>query len=446
MVMNAQPQFERFIESRECYIKALESTIEALRQDNQRFNQNSFHMRNSIDELVAMQQLSNTISTAVDKELILATLIELTKQVIPVIESNIFLFNGSADRLLPLSSNHSPRLMEEAQEHMEAGIVDWVLSEKKTVIIPDLKHLGEKGASQNFVIVPLVIRNQAIGVYLIHTEKPQQEFSNQDIQLLFVLANQAAAGVENWRTYEQLARVNEELKSSQAQMIQAAKLAAIGELAANIVHEIKNPIQVLMMGVEMMQLGKPVPNWPELVATKVKRLSEIVRRLMNFSRTVSDDLPLEAVNINKAIEETVAIVQHEYYTNGIDIESCLGENLPSVTGNANHLQQVFLNLLINAKDAMPSGGKINFVTEATSTHIQIRFSDTGVGIEKGLLDKIFTPFFTTKGEGKGTGLGLSICQKIVSQFRGEIAVKSEVGKGTTFIISLPVTCAAKQTY
>ncbi|HCV43048.1 MAG TPA: hypothetical protein DGH68_06155 [Bacteroidetes bacterium] len=439
VVNDAQPQFERFIESRESYIKALETTIEVLRQDNVQCNENTLEMRSSIDELVVMQQLSNTISTALDKELILSTLVRLTQDVIPVFESNIFLLDRRQDRFLPLSPSCSERLQEEVEGHLEAGIMDWVLSEKKTVIIPDLKHLGENGSARNFVIVPLVIRNEAIGMYVIYTQKPQQEFSNQDIQLLTVLANQAAAGVENWRTYEQLASMNEELKASQAQMIQAAKLAAIGELSANIVHEIKNPVQVLMMSVELMQSGRSLPNWSDMVATQVKRLSEIIRRLMNFARATSGELTFEPVDVNKAVEDIVAMVQHEYYTGGIEIKVSLNEGLRSISGNATYLQQVFLNLLINAKDAMPQGGTITIATETTPSHVRVRFSDTGGGIEQKLLKKIFTPFFTTKGEGKGTGLGLSICRKIISQFNGGIVVESEVGKGTTFIITLPVT-------
>lgn len=219
------PQFEQFIESRETYIRALEKTIDILRQENVQFNQNNLAIRSSIDELVATQRLSNIISTATEPELIVSALIELTRQVIPVLDSNIFLFQSTSSRLIPLSSKGSPRLQSEAEHQLEAGIVDWVIAEKKTVIIPDLEHMLSKTSARNFVIVPLILRSQGIGIFIIHTEKSQQEFSNQDIQLLSVLANQAAVGVENWRTYQQLLKANDELKSSQAQMVQAAKLA-----------------------------------------------------------------------------------------------------------------------------------------------------------------------------------------------------------------------------
>jgi two-component system, NtrC family, sensor kinase len=437
LLNEALPQFEQFIESRESYIKALETTIQALKQENQQFTKNNLDIRNSIDELVAMQQLSNIVSTAMDAEVIVGTLFELTGQVIPGLDANIFLFDADGKNLVPLSSKSSVILNQEAQSQLEAGIVDWVLSEKKTVIIPDLSNMLADGTVKNFVIVPLILRSDSIGVYFIHTDKAQQEFSNQDIQLLTVLANQAAAGVENWRAHEQLIKVNEELKTSQAQMVQAAKLAAIGELAASIAHEIKNPLQVLMLQIDMYKRGKPLPNWFDMFSKEVRRLFEITRRLMNFSRNISEDFPMEPASVNRAIEDVVAIVQHEFRNHKIEIEMNLNMELPAIMGSANYLQQVFLNLLINARDAMPDGGKINIVSTRSESNLLVKVSDTGMGIGKENIEKIFKPFFSTKGE-KGTGLGLSICNKIISQHDGKMSVESVVGAGTTFTISLPI--------
>ena len=111
------------------------------------------------------------------------------------------------------------RLLLEAEQQVEAGIVDWVIDERKSVVIPDLEHMLARTSGRNFVIVPLILQSEGIGIYMIHTEKPQQEFSNQDVQLLSVLANQAAVGVENWRNHRQLVKVNEELKSAQARAV-----------------------------------------------------------------------------------------------------------------------------------------------------------------------------------------------------------------------------------
>jgi len=152
---------------------------------------------------------------------------------------------------------------------------------------------------------------------------------------------------------------------------------------------------------------------------------------------VSEEVATDPISINKALEDIVMMVQHEFEGNGITLNVDLAEELPAVGGNGNYLQQVFLNLLINARDAMPNGGTITVSTALTGFHVSIRIGDTGTGIPKDLQEKIFKPFFSTKGE-KGTGLGLSICSKIIAQHKGELRVESEVGKGTTFTIYLPV--------
>ncbi|MCX7984358.1 MAG: ATP-binding protein [Bacteroidetes bacterium] len=432
------PQFESFIESREKYIKALETTIDALRRELENRNKNNLAIRNSIDELVAMQRLSNTISTALTPAAILTALIDLTQQVIPICEADIFLIGEKPNELIQLSPNPSQYLLQEAREQLESGIVDWVFSEKRTVIIPDLKNLSAGSVRRNFVIVPLFIRNTGIGFYFIHTEKQQQEFTNQDVQLLSVLANQAAAGVENWRTYEKLVKASNELKMSEAHMIRAARLAAIGELAASIVHEIKNPVQVLMLQLDVMKRGTQIPNAEELLRQQVYRLQEITKRLMNFARNVNEDFDIQPTDVNKAILDTIALVEHEYKLDKIEFVLDLQGQLPLVPGNASYLQQVFLNLAINARDAMPSGGKVTIKSYADAFFVVVTFSDTGHGIPREQLDKIFQPFFTTKEEGKGTGLGLAISRKIINQHQGEISVQSEVGKGTTFTIKLPL--------
>ncbi len=437
------PQFEKFSESRESYIQALEKTIDVLMGENQKLSVNHNDIRSSIDELVAMQRLSNTVGTALEPNTIVNTLIELTEQVIHVIEASIFLFDGAARKLLPLTAHGSEKLEGEAQQQLESGIVDWLFSEMKTIIIPDLSHLVGNNSVRNYVLVPLMLRGQGVGIYLIHTEKKQEDFTHQDIQLLTVLANQAAVGIENWRTHTQLLKANNELKTFQAQMLQAAKLAAVGEMAASVVHEIKNPVQILTMQMEIVLLGRGQGDWLGMLNTQIKRLSDITKRLMNFSRSMDEEYGNELVEVNKEIKFILDIIGHDFKNNNIASELILAENLPTIIGGVNHLQQVFLNLLINARDAMPKGGKVTITTELKDFNINIHFTDTGVGISPENMSKMFTAFFTTKEIGKGTGLGLAICQKIVGNHKGEIKVRSVVGEGTTFTIILPIRRSLK---
>jgi signal transduction histidine kinase len=431
------PQFEQFIESRERYIKALETTVQALKLENTQHSEKTLAIKNSINELVAMQQLSNIVSTAVEPEMIVSTLFELTRRVIPVLDANIFLFDSEGRTLNHLSSKSSVELQAEAQTQLEAGIIDWVLTEKKTVIIPDLANVLGGGTMKYFVIVPIIFRSEGMGIYFIHTDKQQQEFSNQDIQLLTILANQAAAGVVNWQSYEQMKKIDEELKSSHTQMLHVAKLAAIGEFAASVAHEIKNPLQMLMLHLELWRRGRAIPDMIDLMGKEVQRLAQITKRLVGFSRNVEEESALEPVNINRVIGDVIAIVEYEFKSSRIEFSLSLHPQLPVVFGNANYLQQVFLNLLLNARDAMPKGGTISFTTEVINAKVAIRIADTGEGIRPENLKKIFKAFFTTKGE-RGTGLGLSICNKIINQHDGRMTVDSVFGKGTTFTIQLPI--------
>jgi signal transduction histidine kinase len=219
-------------------------------------------------------------------------------------------------------------------------------------------------------------------------------------------------------------------------MVQAAKLAAIGELAAGIAHEIKNPLSILLLHLDLAQAGKPLPNWIDMFSTQVKRLSDITLRLMNFARSATEDVTLVPLAVPPVIEDAVAIVRHEFRGEQIEIDLQCADGLPPVYGNANYLQQVFLNLLINARDVLTSGGRISIAAVASGSSVRITFGDTGPGIPPEIREKIFKPFFTTKGE-KGTGLGLAICSKIIAQHNGTISVTSETGVGTTFTITLP---------
>ncbi len=439
------PHFETFVETRENYIKALEKTVEILRVENNQYNRNNLAIRNSLDELVAMQRLSNIISIAVSPDQIISTLIDLTKQVIPVEDADIFLLDDKRNTFHPLMTKSSPRLHREAQQQLEAGIIDWVVAEKRTIIIPDLEYMVGNETTQNFVIVPLIIHNRFKGMFMIHTEKAQNEFSNQDIQLLSVLANQAAAGVENWRNYEKLEKANEELKTFQAQMLQSAKLAAIGEVSSGILHEIKNPIQIIMIHLDLVRRGRAKPNWNDLVTNQLKRLKEITKRLTDFSRGVSVDLDIEIVDVNEAIREIIELVKYDFSKDKVAIKELLSDHNPEVEANQNALQQVILNLMINARDAMRErGGEMTISTESDRQSVNIHVKDTGHGIDKNNIKKLFKPFFTTKKVGEGTGLGLSISDNIVKRFGGVISVQSEIGKGSVFTVTLPIRVASKK--
>ena len=174
----------------------------------------------------------------------------------------------------------------------------------------------------------------------------------------------------------------------------------------------------------------------EKIVRQTFRASEIVNSLLNFSRTKATTYsPLE---INKIVSETLLLLEHQFKTAGIAVESRLGANLPPISGSSDKLQQVFFNLFLNAKDAMPSGGRLRVATLAEDSVVRVEVSDTGVGIPPQHLHRIYDPFFTTKGSGRGTGLGLAVSYGIIQEHSGKIQVESRPGWGTRFCLEFPV--------
>ncbi len=223
------------------------------------------------------------------------------------------------------------------------------------------------------------------------------------------------------------------------QMTQTEKLTSLGLLAAGVAHEVNTPLAVISNYIQM--LAKQLPdNDPkqaliEKIVKQTFRASEIVNNLLNFSRTGAGELA--DIDLNRVVEETLSLVAHPLKTSQIKIVREFGDGLPAVRGSANKLQQVFLNLFLNARDAMPSGGMLEVRTGAHNGSVEVEIADTGAGIPRELIHRIFDPFFTTKASGRGTGLGLSVTYGIIKEHAGKIDVRSTPGKGTSFHVEFP---------
>jgi signal transduction histidine kinase len=174
----------------------------------------------------------------------------------------------------------------------------------------------------------------------------------------------------------------------------------------------------------------------EKITKQTFRASEIVNNLLNFSRTNATEFT--EVDIHQVITDTISLLEHQFRGARIRLERELRAEYPVAYGNAGKLQQVFLNLLVNARDAMPEGGELRILTEAVDSKIEIIVQDTGTGISRENINKIYDPFFTTKAAGKGTGLGLSVTYGIVQEHGGAITVESQPGVGTSFKLELPL--------
>src|SRR5256885_2934802 len=223
------------------------------------------------------------------------------------------------------------------------------------------------------------------------------------------------------------------------QMSQTEKLTSLGLLAAGVAHEVNTPLAVISNYIQMLAKQMPEDDPRHSIIEKIVkqtfRASEIVNNLLNFSRTGAAELA--NIDVNRVVEETLSLVAHPLKTSQIQVVKNLGDALPSVRGSANKLQQVFLNLFLNARDAMPSGGMLEVKTAAHNGSVEIEIVDTGAGIPREHINKIFDPFFTTKATGRGTGLGLSVSYGIIKEHAGKIDVRSTPGKGTSFHVEFP---------
>ena len=234
------------------------------------------------------------------------------------------------------------------------------------------------------------------------------------------------------------------LKESQDQLVHAEKLASLGQLAASIAHEINNPLAGVLTYTKLLAKrisGDTLEKGAALdylskMESEVSRCSRIIRNLLDFSRQTEPTLRL--VDVNQVIEQVLAMVGHQAQLQNVGLVKELNPSLPKVMADFDKLQQVFTNLTLNAIQAMSGGGKLTLRTSVENSRVRIDVQDTGCGISKENLSKLFTPFFTTKEKGSGVGLGLAVVRGIIERHKGEIKVQSEVGKGTTFSVYLGV--------
>jgi signal transduction histidine kinase len=231
------------------------------------------------------------------------------------------------------------------------------------------------------------------------------------------------------------------LKTAQLALVQSEKMAAVGTLSAGLAHEVKNPLSAVLGYAQLSKrkLAQPdvVEKHLETIENETRRCNEIISNLMQFSRQEKGEFT--DVAINEVIEKSIGIVDHQLGLNNVHVNMTLAPEIPEIIGNPNQLQQVLMNLAINAQQAMePDGGTVDIVTSFDDDKVYISVSDTGPGISEEVAKKIFEPFYTTKAAGEGTGLGLSVTYGIIQDHKGDIRVERGDSGGARFVIELPL--------
>ena len=433
-------------------VESLEEENRHLQERLARGREEYVQLRESMNELLNLSELSATISTSFNIEDILQALMDLSGHIMEYDNCGVFAINPSGEQLdsVALRGDGTDLLQQRVRSQWEDGIIDWALREQRPVVIDDMDTLSrEQATSKSFVIIPLMVRGKQIGVYTLHCDRPKDDFTLGELELLGVLANQTAAAIENSRLYTDLEVAHEKVLESQHQLLISAKQAAVGELAGGVAHEVNNPLQIILSRVQLMISQNRdrirVSEGLQLIENNVKRISNIIRALLGFASHNAGAAEWTRFELSLPLQQAFALVKHQLDTRRIDIEMDVDPELPEIMGNVGELEQVFINLILNAQNAMPAGGHLRIGARVVEGMAEIRFADTGEGIETEHLDRIFEPFFTTRAASGGTGLGLAVSYRIIDLHNGSLTVESEPGTGTTFIMRLPLPDAPAET-
>lgn len=310
-----------------------------------------------------------------------------------------------------------------------------------------VRVLLDKTRSRAVLGLPLIQRGHAVGLVVFGDARRSRVFDSRSIDLGRTVTAQAATALENARLFHELERSLRELRDTQDRLVQTARLSAMGELAAAVAHQINNPLTTIMVDSEMMLMDEPPDsrNYRSLqaISRAGKRAAGVARRLLAIARPTDPEAPAQPIDVADTIEGILSLVKSHIERDRIRVIADLpDEKMPPVWAAPGLLDDIWLNLVMNAHDALMGRTDAQIVISAvyrpSLNEIQVRVSDNGPGIPAHLREEIFKPFFTTKPVGEGTGLGLHICRQTAERVGGSIEVNSVEGQGTTFLVRLPI--------
>ena len=429
-------------------VKPLEDSLEAADRET---------AQKSYQKLRTLYQISNEIGTVSKLPELLDTILKIILNTLNADRSFFLLIDNETGEMFPQYIHNREGLEDSEEVSFSKTIANHVLDSGESVMTSDAKKDDRFMEAQSVIhhgirstlCVPLKAKGVILGIVHVDTKDRVLGFSKEDLELLTAICNQASIAIENAKLFDNLRKANKELFDQQNQLVEAAKLSALGLLASGMVHEINNPLHGMSMCTEMTQdiIKKDalsaedieqIREYETMVMDKISHCQNIVKNLLSFARR--KEVEMLPININKSVEAALIIAQFHMSKSKIAIKKELANDLPKAKADAGQMQQVYLNMIINAMDAMEKEGGSLTISSGVSEDqwIDVKFADTGHGIPPDKMQEIFKPLFTTKEEGKGTGLGLAICHEIMEKHEGKILVESEVGKGTTFTIRLPI--------
>ncbi|MFO7554415.1 MAG: ATP-binding protein [Desulfobacterales bacterium] len=411
--------------------------------------------------LATLNIASKIISSSLNIDEILSSTIDKILDVSGLESVSIFLLNNGGEVLnlvahKGLSANFTDNLLLKSRKPGNGFLGRTLLEgEARTVDItmqsvdPDV-DLYIKEGFQSAVYIPLTSKGTPIGVMCVSSLNPNT-FLTEIVEFLTVIGNHIGVAVDNANIHKNIKEAYRDLKEVQEQIVWTEKLASLGKLAATIAHEINNPLAGVLNYIRLIikQLSRnrfshekieDISRYLAIMESETARCGEIVKDLLAFARRTK--ITMESNRIEDIVNKTLNLISHELEMKELQLKKNIAPNLPKIKCDFKQIQQVLLNLVYNASEAMQSGGTLTITAnraDGAEPLLEIAISDTGCGISKKDMEKIFEPFFTTKEEGKGVGLGLSVVYGIIARHNGTISVESEPGKGSTFTVRLPCT-------
>ncbi|MBN1492851.1 MAG: FHA domain-containing protein [Candidatus Omnitrophica bacterium] len=415
-------------------------------------------LTSAYERLNILYKVNYSIGTVEDMPTVLDKILALVLDITKADRGYILLLDKETKEPLPQVVHKTKSGSKSSAEiAISRTIIDQVVKRGEALLISDAQDKKNMQVSESIIFhqirsamcVPIKHKDEILGILNVDTKSATKAFTQEDLELLSVVSREVGLAIANAQLFDDLKRAYEELKNRQAALVEAEKIAALGALAGGIVHEINNPLTSVISYSELigknLEAGKlaeeNIKNYIKyagVINKEGQRCHKIAKDLLHLARKKKAETAPNSVN--DIAEAALEVARYHMSKNAIEVIKHLGEDIPKVLVDPNQIQQVFLNMIINAKDSMlEHGGSLTITTKLTDGKwVDTLFTDTGHGIPDDIKQKIFQALFTTKGEGKGTGLGLSVSSDIVANHGGQILLDSQVGKGTTFTIRLPI--------